>query len=98
MPAYDPKGSTVRPQSGDTLATMQIRQTVAIARIHDACGPQGDGGDYFADTANHTGGSWRAIKAHVNTVIATATSPTISGTLTNVNLVAGDIWYGHFTQ
>jgi hypothetical protein len=87
---------TVHPQEADDNTDCLHRQTKSLARIHDAFGPLGDSGDYVADTAPHTG-DWRAIMAHEATLIESATSSTIAGALHNVNLVAGQVWFGRFS-
>ena len=56
-----------------------------------------DGGIYITDTSAHTG-SFDAILAHEATVINTATSSNITGTLTTVALPAGFVWYGKFSS
>ena len=60
-------------------------------------------GDYFADNAAHTPTDtpWRYVYAHSDTTIASAVSAASacpSGTLTNVNLIAGSFWAGRFTS
>lgn len=58
------------------------------------------GGKYVTGTAANTrtdGKCWDAILAHEATVIASATSNNITGTLTSVPLAAGQVWYGKFT-
>ena len=59
------------------------------------------GGIYITDTSAHTLTGTQmfcAILAHEATVIATATSPTVTGTLTTVAIPAGAVWYGRFTS
>jgi hypothetical protein len=71
------------------------------ASVHvNSLGPLGD---YFADTSAHTptGLPWRCIVAHTDATIASATSvgnACPSGTLTNVELIAGGFWSGRFTS
>ena len=54
------------------------------------------GGLYVTDTSAHAG-DFDVILAHEASVISTATSSTISGTLTTVALPAGFAWYGKFS-
>lgn len=88
----------VHPQEADDNVDCMHRQTKGLARIHDALGPQGDSGKYVASTTNQTGGNWRAVMAHESTLIQSATSSTLTGTLTNVSLVPGQVWFGRFSQ
>ena len=71
-------------------------QTTKVANL------MGEGGGlYITDTSAHaTTGSVQfcAILAHEATVIATATSPTVAGTLTTVAIPAGAVWYERFTS
>ncbi len=66
--------------------------------------PNGIKGLYVTDTAAHAAsggttvsGVWRRLFAHSATVVATATSSTIAGTLTSVAIPAGATWYGKFS-
>lgn len=88
---------TVHPQETDDNVDCLHRQTKSLARIHDVFGPAGDSGTYFADTAAHAG-DWRAIMAHGNTTIEGAVSSTLGGTLSNVSLAPGQVWFGRFSQ
>lgn len=71
-----------------------MKMAVALARL---AGGVGDVGTFYSDGANHTNATgWRAIFAHENVNI-TATSPTIAGSLVNVPLPSGAVWFGKFT-
>lgn len=75
--------------------------SLAATNIRNLKGERG--GLYITDTALHTyaptnnAKAWDAIYAHTATVIATAVSPNITGTLTGVAIPAGSVWYGRFT-
>ena len=61
----------------------------------------GSAGQYVTNTSATTpavGLYFRRIFAHTATVVATATSGSIAGTLTNVAIPAGATWSGVFTS
>jgi len=54
------------------------------------------GADYLADTSAHVG-SWKRIYCLTACAFTTLTSPTMSGTLSGITLVAGQQIEGIFT-
>lgn len=53
--------------------------------------------DYFADTAAHTGYNWNKITAMKDSVFSALTAANITGSLSSMELKAGQSIEGRFT-
>lgn len=95
--------ATGMPQSATAgIQSDEWNQPVAMDRESRRLMVDGNGsaGQYVSGTSATTpavGLYFRRIFAHTATVVATATSPSITGTLTAVAIPAGATWSGVFT-